>query len=61
MSPRRDGGLAFSESAPIFAALGDPTRLRIVARLCKRSLDEISRQWDVALDRLRQLVEDEQP
>ena len=24
----------FTEAAPVFAALGDPTRLRVVARLC---------------------------
>ena len=100
-------------SAPLFAALGDKTRLRIVARLCddgpmsiarltdgshvtrqaiakhlrvmnqaglvrsarhgresvwrldqrrleeaRRYLDLISRQWDDALGRLRQFVED---
>ena len=27
-------GAALADSAPIFAALGDPTRLRLVARLC---------------------------
>ena len=32
MSPRRASGLA--ASAPLFAALGDPTRLGLVARLC---------------------------
>jgi DNA-binding transcriptional ArsR family regulator len=31
MSPRRDAALV--RSAPLFAALGDPTRLRVVARL----------------------------
>jgi DNA-binding transcriptional ArsR family regulator len=99
-------------AAPVFAALGDRNRLRIVARLCghgpqsisrladgasvsrqaitkhlraleaaglarssragreriwelrtrrlseaRRYLDQISRQWDVAIDRLRALVE----
>lgn len=101
------------ESAPVFAALGDETRLRIVARLCaegplsitrlsegagvtrqaitkhlnalavaglakkaksgreqiweletrrlemaRRCLDRISDQWDVAIDRLKSMVED---
>jgi DNA-binding transcriptional ArsR family regulator len=102
-----------SEAAPVFAALGDETRLHIVARLCeggplsivrltegtrisrqaitkhlhalagaglvrseragreriweiqpkrladvRRYLDQISKQWDEALDRLRKLVEE---
>jgi DNA-binding transcriptional ArsR family regulator len=101
-------------AAPVFAALGDETRLRLVARLCadgplsiarlseeadvtrqaitkhlqaladagvvrdsrrgreriweleprriesaRRALDQISEQWDSALDRLRAFVEDE--
>jgi len=101
-----------ARSAPVFAALGDATRLRLVARLCeggpastvrltrghavsrqaiakhlqaleeaglvqssragreriwqlrtkrladiRRHLDEISGQWDLALERLRELVE----
>jgi DNA-binding transcriptional ArsR family regulator len=105
-------GQALHESAPIFAALGDETRLQIVARLCaagplsitrlsegagvtrqaitkhlnalsaaglainvrsgreqiweletrrleiaRRCLDRISDQWDVALGRLREMVE----
>ena len=112
--PERSRGTAgLHESAPIFAALGDETRLQIVARLCaegplsitrlsdgagvtrqaitkhlnalsaaglarniksgreqiweletrrlemaRRCLDRISDQWDVALDRLKTLVED---
>ena len=28
------GATKLSDAAPVFAALGDPTRLRIVARLC---------------------------
>ncbi|HEY2735363.1 MAG TPA: metalloregulator ArsR/SmtB family transcription factor [Polyangiales bacterium] len=103
---------ALHEAAPVFAALGDATRLRLVARLCakgplsithlhhgsdvtrqaitkhlevladaglvngtrrgreriweletarleraQRCLDQISQQWDEALDRLRSLVE----
>jgi DNA-binding transcriptional ArsR family regulator len=102
-----------AEAAPVFAALGDETRLAIVARLCtagpqsiveltegasvtrqavtkhlhalaeaglvkskrdgreriwemqtrrladaRRYLDQISTQWDEAIDRLRALVED---
>lgn len=31
--PRAKSGMA--DAAPLFAALGDPTRLRIVARLCE--------------------------
>ena len=101
------------EAAPVFAALGDPTRLRIVARLCTdgpqsivqltdgaqvsrqaiskhlasladaglvlgtrdgreriyeiqprrladvgRHLEQISAQWDQAIERLRAFVED---
>src|SRR3989442_2365153 len=38
MSPRRPSprpaGAGFDVSAPIFAALGDGTRLRLVSRLC---------------------------
>ncbi len=105
---------SLAEAAPLFAALGDPTRLHIVARLCeggplsitrltegsrvsrqavskhldalseagfvrgeragreriwelqprrlaqvRRYLDQISEQWDEAIDRLRALVENE--
>jgi DNA-binding transcriptional ArsR family regulator len=104
-----------SDAAPVFAALGDATRLRLVARLCaegplsiahlsdgeavtrqaitkhlhaladagvvrgarhgreriwelqpkrlemaRRYLDQVSGQWDAALDRLRAFVEEEQ-
>lgn len=112
MSARRlESGLV--GAAPTFAALGDPTRLRLVARLChagplsitrlcegtgvtrqaitkhlhvladagvvhtrrrgreslytlepaalaaaRRSLDQISEQWDAALVRLKNFVED---
>jgi DNA-binding transcriptional ArsR family regulator len=35
MSPTRSAGEAnLTEAAPVFAALGDTTRLRVVARLC---------------------------
>jgi DNA-binding transcriptional ArsR family regulator len=102
-----------AEAAPLFAALGDPTRLKLVARLCadgplsitrlshgtdltrqaitkhlralagaglardsrrgreriwtlaprrldtaRRCLEQISAQWDAALDRLQTLVEE---
>jgi DNA-binding transcriptional ArsR family regulator len=108
-----NSGLAPKRSAPIFAALGDETRLRLVAQLCqgepmsiarltgtskitrqaitkhlhvlqgvglvrglrqgreqlweltprkleeaRRCLDVISAQWDAALARLKQFVED---
>ena len=114
MSKARSATAArLQESAPVFAALGDPTRLRLVARLCadgplsitrlsedvdvtrqavtkhlvalseaglarprregreqiweletrrlemaRRCLDRISDQWDVAIDRLKAMVED---
>ena len=113
MSRNRSAATArLHESAPIFAALGDETRLQIVARLCaegplsitrlsegagvtrqaitkhlnalstaglarnvksgreqiweletrrlemaRRCLDQISDQWDIALDRLKAFVE----
>jgi len=47
-------GLA--DSAPVFAALGDPTRLGLVARLCA-SGPMSEGQWDEALGRLRQSLE----
>jgi DNA-binding transcriptional ArsR family regulator len=105
---------AAAAAAPVFAALGDPTRLRLVSRLCtdgplsitrlregtdvtrqaitkhlnalagagivrdvrrgreriwalapeplddaRRFLDQISAQWDAAIERLRAFVEDE--
>jgi DNA-binding transcriptional ArsR family regulator len=34
--PRKRSAAGLAEAAPIFAALGDATRLRIVARLCER-------------------------
>ena len=106
--------LKLSEAAPVFAALGDPTRVGLVARLCtdgplsitelsegtrvtrqavtkqlrtlgraglvrnhrrgreiiwelepkrlekaRRSLDQISADWDVAINRLKAFVEDD--
>ncbi len=35
-----------AEAAPVFAALGDPTRLRVVARLCTGGPASISRLSD---------------
>ena len=114
MSRSRNAAAArLHESAPVFAALGDETRLQIVARLCaegplsitrlsegagvtrqaitkhlnalsaaglarnvktgreqiwelevrrlemaRRCLDRISDQWDIAITRLKALVED---
>jgi DNA-binding transcriptional ArsR family regulator len=113
---RASGALRLDQAAPLFAALGDDTRLHIVSRLCadgpqsivrltegasvsrqaitkhlhtladaglvrsiregreqvwqieprriadaRRYLDQISDQWDAALERLRHLVEEEQP
>ena len=110
---RRQATHGLHESAPVFAALGDETRLQIVARLCaegplsiarlsegagvtrqaitkhlnalsaaglaknvksgreqiweletrrleiaRRCLDRISDQWDVAIERLKAMVED---
>jgi len=104
------------EAAPVFAALGDPTRVGIVARLCtdgpsstshlskgagvtrqavtkhlnalgeaglvkdswhgreriwelethrlekaRRVLDQVSHEWDAAIDRLRAFVEEDPP
>ena len=113
MSPRSAGADAPGHTAPLFAALGDRTRLALVDRLCAHSplsitqltagsavtrqaitkhleilaaslghdtrrgreriwaldtarldevrgyLDQIARQWDAALGRLRRFVEDE--
>jgi DNA-binding transcriptional ArsR family regulator len=44
MSRARSGaGARLRESAPVFAALGDPTRLRLVARLCAEGPSSITR------------------
>ena len=114
MAARRDLAAAAAREAPLFAALGDTTRLRLVGRLVSEGplsitrltggagvtrqaitkhlralegagvvrsarsgrevvwqleprrlrdaqalLDRISAQWDAALERLRDLVEDE--
>jgi DNA-binding transcriptional ArsR family regulator len=112
MSRSHGAAVRLDEAAPLFAALGDETRLRLVTRLCaegplsiarlsegspitrqaitrhleslagaglvrdtrqgrervweaapkrlekaRRCLDQISEQWDAALDRLKDLVE----
>ena len=111
---RSTAAVRLAEAAPVFAALGDETRLRLVSRLCvdgplsithlsegtgvtrqaitkhldaladagvarsswqgreriweieprrvkkaQRYLDQISDQWDAAIDRLKAFVEDE--
>jgi DNA-binding transcriptional ArsR family regulator len=40
---RRATAARLHESAPVFAALGDPTRLRLVARLCAGGPQSITR------------------
>ena len=42
MTPTR-GAAGLERSAPIFAALGDPTRLKLVARLCRGGPQSIAR------------------
>jgi DNA-binding transcriptional ArsR family regulator len=113
MSPRNSAAATFRDAAPVFAALGERTRLTLVARLCtegplsiarlsegtgvtrqaitkhlhtlagagvvrgaevgreriwqietkrleraRECLDQISSQWDVAIERLRAMVEE---
>ena len=56
MSPARSSAAnAIDTSAPVFAALGDPTRLRLVARLCAAGPMSIARLTDGA-DVTRQAV-----
>lgn len=44
MSPRsRSAAVKFSEAAPVFAALGEATRLTLVARLCTEGPLSIAR------------------
>ena len=114
MSPRSAGAAGLARAGPVFSALGDETRLAVVARLCaggpqstahltagsgvtrqgitkhltvlagaglvrdmrrgreriweldtkrlddaSRWLDQISKRWDDALDRLKKFVEEE--
>jgi DNA-binding transcriptional ArsR family regulator len=113
MSPRSGGAVGLARAGPVFAALGDETRLAVIARLsiggpqsitrltagsavtrqaitkhlvvlagaglvhdvrrgreriweldprrfddARRWLDEISKRWDDALDRLKRFVEE---
>ena len=46
MTPRARAGARLQEAAPVFAALGDPTRLRLVARLCEHGPLSIARLAD---------------
>lgn len=48
MSPGRNAAIAFSEAAPVFAALGEPTRLTLVAKLCAEGPLSIARLSDGA-------------
>ena len=49
MSPRRSAALtAVVNAAPVFAALGDPTRLALVTRLCGGGPASIARLTDGA-------------
>jgi DNA-binding transcriptional ArsR family regulator len=43
MSRRRSAAAKLAEAAPVFAALGDETRLRLVTRLCVEGPLSISR------------------
>ena len=43
MSRRRSAAAAFGEAAPVFAALGEATRLRLVAKLCAHGPLSIAR------------------
>ena len=46
MSRNRTGAARLADAAPAFAALGDPARLRIVARLCDHGPLSIVRLTD---------------
>jgi DNA-binding transcriptional ArsR family regulator len=48
MSRTRSAEAKLTEAAPLFAALGDPTRLRVVARLCVDGPQSITRLSDGA-------------
>jgi DNA-binding transcriptional ArsR family regulator len=43
MSRSRSAAAKFTEAAPVFAALGEPTRLTLVAKLCAEGPLSISR------------------
>jgi DNA-binding transcriptional ArsR family regulator len=56
MSPRHDSRQrALADAAPVFAALGDETRLRLIARLCDEGPLSIARLSDGA-DVTRQAI-----
>ena len=55
MSRRPNAAARVSEAAPIFAALGDETRLRLVSRLCELGPMSIARLTDGA-DVTRQAI-----
>jgi DNA-binding transcriptional ArsR family regulator len=46
MTPRARPRARLQDNAPVFAALGDPTRLELVARLCERGPLSIARLAD---------------
>ena len=46
MSPSRKAAARFRESAPVFAALGEATRLTLVAKLCTEGPLSIARLSD---------------
>jgi DNA-binding transcriptional ArsR family regulator len=48
MSRARSSAARLAEAAPVFAALGDETRLRLVARLCQEGPLSIARLSDGA-------------
>ena len=48
MTARRSAAAKLADSAPVFAALGDATRLRIVGRLCEGGPASIVRLTDGA-------------
>jgi DNA-binding transcriptional ArsR family regulator len=43
MSPRSAGAAGLARAGPVFAALGEETRLALVARLCARGPQSITR------------------
>ena len=43
MSPRRAAPARLAQAGPVFAALGDETRLAVVGRLCARGPQSITR------------------
>lgn len=44
--PRNSAARAWQQAAPLFAALGDETRLRVVARLCEEGPLSIAKLTD---------------